>query len=238
MDKSVRHPRNSAGVAKEDAIRSTGKLPRVVLLAIPVVVVVILMGWLLLRPPSITDMARDLNQAMMRGDTHTIYRWGFDDEKQANQMDEAKFAQFWSELIAPRLALVHPTGKLEVQLLGAGDEGFAGLPVADAAGHKYELDVTVWRTDSGPRATLTDCLQRAWNIESIVVPGKRWSNKNIYRAYVDGLRKDRPRLEQMGIHELVTLDYVHGVLNKLTLDEALSRAEKKLAELEARPVAR
>lgn len=203
------------------------------LVAVPLILSGALLVWLVTRPPRVDNLARQLVTAAYRGDIHAMYAWELEAEKQANSMNEEKFKRFWNEIVRPRLAKLHVTGPPQVELVSAGDEGVASLPLADDGGHRYDLSVSVWQTEKGPRVAYTSYLPAAWHIEGIVLPGQPWTPANYHIAFIDGFDKDRQRLADIGINYFVSFNPRDGTFVRTSLDVARARQRDRLAKLQA-----
>lgn len=162
----------------------------------------------LLLPVDLKSEARTLMQASLTGDTRTMYRYCANHERKAGGLTEEKWSRVYNEVVRPRLQ------PLEVKSIADpwGDSGPSGQAGVDAEliddrGRVYGWSVQLNSSDHGPATLLMDMVTQTWTIEYIRVHGSAPSDvKSFFQAGLDGLAKDRPLLESIGLTGKVGTD--------------------------------
>lgn len=198
-----------------------------------VIVGLFLLARLMFAKPDLPTIADNVLDSVLAGDAGAIYQHQWEQERAFNGLTKSEYEEFWRLLIAPRLAGFHLVKRLEPVLYGAGAEGWSAAILKDANGHSYEFDINVWKTPDGPRVLICDFLRTAWVMEGVVRQGKAMNTRNIDVAIGEGLKRDRPTLERLGMKGFVAINLQHGTLSNVSWDQCEQGVKSKLAKLDA-----
>ena len=207
------------------------KQTRVVYLLLPAIAAIIATAvfvWSRLSVEHLDAEARDLASAAASNKPDLLYDHAFEREIEAEHLTRDNWRSIWNTLIQPRLAKFKSHGQMQTALYGDGSEGVASLPVSDAAGHKWEIDVNLWGTDDRGRLLLNGYLMASWVFEYAISKGDN-TFAGIWTAKLKGLRHDRASLERLGMRAWVILDPKHGGVRVESLDTLDARLAKTIA---------
>lgn len=120
--------------------------------------------------------------------------------------DRQKFRAVWRELIEPRLARARwGRDMTSTRLNDPATQGTAQVPLRLPDGTEFLWGVVTWTTDQGPKIpVMWDTLSMAWVLDYAVDNPQAYRERRPFaEAKLAGLRRDRRRLEELGIRGMV-----------------------------------
>lgn len=143
--------------------------------------------------------ARDVLGDLLDGRGASVYRLATPEERA--HLSREQWAKVYAMLVKPRLDQYRTAGKLDADSSGeSGSWGSAYTLFREPQGKTMSTGVTIWMTEQGETApTAITCLALAWRLEWFGQHGSDFRSDGLARAYLAGLRKDRPTLESLGL---------------------------------------
>lgn len=194
------------------------------------ILILLVIGWRLTRPPAIADAAGDVHGAMIAGNADVLYDHIYEHEK-ALGLDRQMVRSIVHELIQPRFARYRSAEGRKVEANKTLSQGYASALLSSDGGRTFEADVVVDQTDTGPRLRLFSLLWQAWLAEYIVEHGAIQDLGDGYQAGIDGLTKDIEFLRGLGVKGFAGLSREDGYR---TLDDQLARLHRLRKEWQER----
>ena len=177
-------------------------MKRTVPLLLPVAALVA--AWALWRaaPKDISYEAREVGEAYGRGDADAVYDRIFEYEKEDGLTRDA-FRSVFRDLVKPRLNRFETRKGLSVYRLSLSQAGttqqFLGKD-----GRTTTVELPSNLTPNGGRVCLLDVLKPAWYAEYVHRTGRPVTQATFGAAVVEGLKRDAPRLQSLGIRRFRT----------------------------------
>lgn len=181
--------------------------------------------WLLRKPADLGYAAMDAMLAAESSDGHRLMKYAFPLEVEVNKLTPVKLERLFKEVINPCYAEFRATGTVEVENLG--HQGFAKKQLSKPGRSDVALGANSYMVDGRPRVPLTSHLMVAW-AQTMVdksawrsMPGGFLRARN--EAVLQGLRRDRAKLSEIGIVAIVDIDPIGGQQQVIRLDELENR---------------
>lgn len=157
------------------------------------------------RPRTLADDARDAFVAKWERNPDRLVGFCWPEEVQALGWTETKVRRFFEEVIEPtRTGFARPklvSTHVNVGINGAPTQGVATARLVMPSGRTIELIEFVDASDSGARTSIWSVLEAAWQLEfSARNPHAIESVESAVAAKLAGLRHDRKKLAQVGLH--------------------------------------
>lgn len=137
----------------------------------------------------------------------------------------------FTEIVKPALAKVRPDGPMYVSASSIDLSANALQRLRSKKGIPCQFGMTAYMTSDGPRVTFTDVLESAWILEGSLRMGRLLAGFEVRQAVLDGIRRDRNKLERAGIRAIVR----QGPEGKpLSFDDFEKHLEMKIADSKSR----
>lgn len=157
-------------------------------------------------PIDMITHARRVVIATVDGDVDTLYEYSYDFEKETVGLTRDNLRAVYERLVKPR---IQPFNHFVSERTDYGGEGEQGLCVRihrSPDGLELDLGAAPYRTDDGAGDyILFGLLMQAWRAEYLISKRLPMTQINLHRARLEGLRKDRPILESLGL-----MGFAHG----------------------------
>lgn len=163
--------------------------------------------WLRLRSTDPSVSAKKGLEALIAGDSRTIFWMRSHDEASATGLTEESFAKVWNSIIWPVLSKVKIVGDVvSTKQNDPPTQGIADVRIVLPDGTPSQLILSVWVTEDRPRhLALWDTLSQVWTLQdqidnpSVVdSPGRKATAK------LAGLSRHRSELEALGIRGMLS----------------------------------
>lgn len=152
------------------------------------------------RPTLADDAAGAARSALVRRDPEALYGYILDFQREQLNLSKEKFAQMWHSLVEPRLSKFKVIAIGEPSVNFGKSQGEIEWQIQDPDGNTFSWSTVVWNTDGGGRLDAFDSLLLAWWLEYAISEGKPQTDSAAFReAILEGLRRDRAKLESYGI---------------------------------------
>lgn len=154
--------------------------------------------------PSIVAPIEAQFDALFGGDSGRLLDASHEFEREALELDQGKLRRLVQEVIVPNMAGLHAVGEPDFQYLPSGGQCMGRLQVGGLA-FPYYVQAEAAKTDEGPRSLVMTVLLQSWVLEAERGRKERRPQTAEARAeaYLAGLRRDRKRLDAIGIKGLV-----------------------------------
>ena len=188
---------------------------------------------LLLWPTSMVGHAKTFLEARSDRDAGRLMRYASPREKEVTGLTRENLQRVLDEIEAPAMEGFRPQRRVMTELMAGGDEGTAYHPHATSQGQPLTYGAEVWRTEEGIYATvLLSILRSAWHAEGLKRTGKHLPGPgDVQRWQIDGIRRDRAKLESWGLKGIVSENTPNAEL--VTWDESEAWHRRLMAEFEA-----
>ncbi len=172
--------------------------------------------WISRMPPNLAVEARRVFDAEVAGDGATLLTYAFPEEIDANDLTAERLSGLYHRLILPRLS--GSLGLPPTTVSANGSKGSAVLSVVSSGGGSVDFAGDVYLVDSGVRSPVTQKLLVAWQKDYFDHHAPRNMAYDRIDAILEGYRRDRKALEELGIKALCDVDYLHGKVNLIHVD--------------------
>ena len=188
---------------------------------------------LLLWPTSMVGHAKTVLEAISDRDAGRLMRYASPREKEVTGLTKENLQRVLDEIEAPAMVGFRPQGRVMTELMAGGDEGTAYHPHVSSQGQPLTYGAAVWRTDEGLfTEVLLSILRNAWHAEGLKRTGKHLPGTgDVQRWQIDGIRRDRAKLESWGLKGIVSELTPEAKL--VTWDELEEWNQGLMAEFEA-----
>ncbi|RYG38090.1 hypothetical protein EON81_04650 [bacterium] len=127
-------------------------------------------------------------------------------DRDVSNLDDDRSRRVVNEIIFPRLEGYGPAVKTRLMESPAGEWG-AAIAVIEGKEGEADLNVGTTPTENGPCVQLEGWLRQGWRMDA--------GGRNTLDVLLSGFRRDRPKLEAIGILKIVGLDGKTRTLDQL-----------------------
>ncbi len=179
---------------------------------------------------TISEDAERAVTAIWLGDARTVMEYAFPQEIKENKLSSESWSDLDRAVLRPRLRGYHRIGRVHSRVYQDGVEAVAWIDLVDEAGHKSQINISLWATPDGPKGVVSNVVLNAWSLDGYVRAGKPFSVNRMIQSHLDGLEADRTKLERFGIAKLYDIDMEHGTLSGHQLTEVASNWTRDLVK--------
>lgn len=176
----------------------------------------VMIVWLVRRPAPMDHHAETLFYAMLDADGRTLMSYAFPEEIDANNLDAKKLNLVYEELIVPRLGVL--TDRSPVIIQDRGTNGFAGFDARINGKREFGFSTSVYLHDAGVKTSVLQSLYIAWCVEYMSEHDEAMSAEVRNRAVLQGLQRDKQRLQEIGITHLTNIDLSNGEITMMEIN--------------------
>lgn len=139
-------------------------------------------------------------------DSRAVYEGASAEERRSCGLTPERMDRVMAELIKPRLEPFSILGERHVEPPGADQVVWANVSVGNPAGFELPLSVELAPDSSGTWASsYTKPLFAAWVADWMTTTGRVIDHRGDAEALLFGLRKDRAKLEEIGLSGMASL---------------------------------
>jgi hypothetical protein len=156
--------------------------------------------WGLRRPAQPTQVAKNQAEALLKLDGDALWAMADPTEVETMGWTKEKAVRYLDRFVFPAFKGLTRISKNEVpEARSGGDQGSVIIILATPKGHRFELETTADRRNNGAYAWLQSLIVQAWFIQYMDKHNVDFGSGMWIPARLEGLRRDRPALEAMGV---------------------------------------
>ncbi len=173
--------------------------------------------WNYRRPLDLGKEAARVFDAQLKADGRVLVEFAFPEEILANNLTPLKASNLYKLLIIPRLGLA--TDERPQHIKANASKGSVSTTVKTRLGGAVVFEGDVYLIDRGPASPITQKLFVAW--QKAYLDDHPASDPMIDRieAVLQGYKKDKQTLAEIGISSLCDVDYGAGKVKIIELDQ-------------------
>ncbi len=119
------------------------------------------------RPESVESVAEKTLAAALSGETDTVFRYESPKEKAINLPTKETLRGIYTRVLGPALVGYRKVGPPRIRTYADGVEALAIQPLVSADGRRSEFAVEAWKTDDGPRVTMSQIISAGFAVSAL-----------------------------------------------------------------------
>lgn len=179
----------------------------VLVCVVAVLMLLTLWIWLALRPESLDSVAQKATLAVVNNKPKVLCQYFNSKELNLMNLTSGSFVEFWEEIAAPELRYWSLSGSIDIEDLGGNPwQAVATAHFVMGPGRAEFLSLSAHRGDRGPFIFASPLMISIWRLRYARIHPGPLSIADQRYAVLEGVRKDRSRLQGLGIKGLVSHD--------------------------------
>ncbi|MCW5940515.1 MAG: hypothetical protein KF884_12780 [Fimbriimonadaceae bacterium] len=144
-------------------------------------------------------VARSNLEAFLKGDLWALYESCSPNQRNRMNLTKAQVQKIADELVLPRLARFTANGPIKTSFSQALGEGVASVELLAPNGATYDLSMDAILVGDRPHVSFSMVMITVWHLEALTQNPKATSSVDGLNALINGLDRDRERLEAHGV---------------------------------------